>query len=715
MLTKCAMCHKEMSGLSDKCPGCGHPNAWVHPTITKFNSSPQLDDHKNLHITSGKNWVKGTTRYISSMPLWQLILIWAVSVFTGFIPIACYGAYRLYRYVGNKSADEFCVEIKTDQWIWQSSNDTHWKNTKNFFETALSLQAISPTNLQSPPVNGVRAAHPDVNKNKIKKILEKDFNELKEIGADIKRKRGIAAAIEGFKDGFNDIELESSKIQSLRISPAIASITTRVTDVTGIKESSATLNEVTKFHLAGGVNCMEPLLDSTNAGSIEQSFDVRTLDSQEIQSIMPAIQAWAQNYSVEQLKDLHDKIAVTQATLYPIPWIQLRTRFETRKLTNKSRAYQSGSAYEKKKVSEKNFSIWSYPVRDTSIKLEEGKSPEAVTQKVSNSDAIHDCSTCNTHGILTCSQCDGHGSHICGSCDGDKIVKCSSCGGNGQSRCFYCNGRGENDCPKCTAGRRSDGSRCDSCSGRGYTRCHSCRDGFNNCSTCSAKGEVSCSTCHATGDVTCSRCSGHGELECDKCEGSGELINSFYITSSQSEAVATQYVFPSDYLSLVPEDVNDWIKNGIGMNTTRNKSSERFDVPPVEHSDPRLMDAGNFLIAESCKNVKWKSDSEALNIAFNSSIDKIIMQWYAENYIPLVKVDYQFEGNGYVLWSVAPCVTTTVPNTMTNRHAKHFKIGTSVYASESPIHEYVKELFYSIGRNLGEVIRGGLNWMKNRI
>ncbi|MGZ9044966.1 MAG: tetratricopeptide repeat protein [Telluria sp.] len=421
-------------------------------------------------------------------------------------------------------------------------------------------------------------------------------------------------------------------------------------------------------------------------------MQVRTLGPQEINALFPMVEAWAKSHAIDHFRDLHRNIQVRQATLIPVPWVQLRTRYELRALSNKWRPYSAGDAFESRRVNEGDFPIWSYQVRNTSEKIIAGKIPDAITRRVPNSDVIADCTPCDARGNVTCDTCAGDGSLTCGACAGHAHVRCGSCSGDGQKKCSSCSGRGEKDCYMCSAGRRADGSRCTHCAGRGYEPCSSCRNGFNNCKTCMTKGEVRCAACGANGRVVCGPCSGHGQVVCGACEGSGDVINSFYITSTQRESLTLRHLLPQGYQSLVPPDVDDWLRNSLTVKKIRSMQADRFEALPMDHADRPVADAGQALLAEACSKVRWKSDSEKWKLSFGAQVDKIISQWYSENQVPLVKVDYSYEGHPYVLWCAAPCATTENAARSGKPHARYFKPGISVYASDSPIQEYVDEL-----------------------
>jgi hypothetical protein len=356
-------------------------------------------------------------------------------------------------------------------------------------------------------------------------------------------------------------------------------------------------------------------------------------DAGQLATIRDTIKTWLAGYGVPELARLADSISLTQAILVPVVKIQLRTRVETRSVSSKKEACQAGTAYEKRNVDVGNFPIWSYVVGEGIGKLRAGEVPPPVTQKVRYSDLITDCEACGALGSKRCSQCGGQGNCQCRACGGALEVKCSACSGAGEKKCWTCNGHGEKTCHACRSGTRHDGSRCTACHGRGFTRCNECRDGFKSCGTCARQGTIQCPSCQATGRVRCGGCQGAGKTACAPCKGSGKFVTSLYITAGQSEKLADAWVVPPEYDALVPEDVATWLRTNVATAAARELSAQQFDAAPCEAADSPLAEAANRLIAESKRNVHYKTNVDRVN-AWGGSFDRVVRHWYAEHYLP---------------------------------------------------------------------------------
>jgi uncharacterized protein YecT (DUF1311 family) len=167
-----------------------------------------------------------------------------------------------------------------------------------------------------------------------------------------------------------------------------------------------------------------------------------------------------------------------------------------------------------------------------------------------------------------------------------------------------------------------------------------------------------------------------------------------YITARQSENVADAWVLPPEYDDLVPEDVSAWLRQDVGITAARELSAKQFATAPCERVDSPLADAANRLLDESKRNVRYRASVDVVALS-DSSVDQIVRHWYAEYHLPLVKVDYQFEGKDYTLWTVAPGVTLA-------DHAQGFATkGTSVFAAEGPVSEYLERMLDAAASALG--------------
>lgn len=428
---------------------------------------------------------------------------------------------------------------------------------------------------------------------------------------------------------------------------------------------------------------METLIDPpAPADSIERSIDLRVLDAGQLDMVRANVQTWLDTYSVPQLTGLLGGISLTRATLIPLAKVQLRTRIETRSVTSKTEVFRAGAEYRKRTFKDDNFFIWSYVVGEGIGNLRPGELPPEKTQKATSSDLLTDCTACRAAGSARCGTCEGQGHHQCRSCRGNLDIGCTACGGKGAKKCWTCNGYGEKKCHACLSGTLHNGRRCTACHGRGFTRCDECHDGFKSCGTCARRGTIRCPSCDAAGRVRCDGCGGIGKITCAPCKGSGKFITSLYLTARQSENVAEAWVLSPEYHDLVPEDVSAWIRQDVGIKSARELSAKQFDVAPCEGGDSLLADTANRLIDESKRDVRYRAIVDVAAVS-DRSVDQIVRHWYAEYHLPLVKVDYQFEGENYTLWTVAPGVTLA-------DHAQGFATkGTSVFASEGPVSAYL--------------------------
>jgi len=423
---------------------------------------------------------------------------------------------------------------------------------------------------------------------------------------------------------------------------------------------------------------------STNL-DVVQSFDVQVLDASQLDDIRATVKTWLGSYGIAAFDRLPEGMLLTRAALIPLAKVSLRTRFETRNVSSRKEAFKTGMSYEKRNVSLGNFPIWSYVLGEGIGNLCAGVLPSSVTQKIRYSDDISDCRACSARGRLSCGQCSGQGDFRCGACHGDIEVKCGSCGGTGEKKCLTCNGHGEKACYACRSGIRHNGERCTACHGRGYTRCNACSDGFKGCDTCARRGIVQCPSCRATGRVDCSACRGAGEVACAPCSGSGKFITSLYVAASQSETLEDAWVTPPEYDSLVPADVTAWLQRNVGIAAARELSALQFDAAPCGRPDSPLAQAAFRLIAESRRNVHFRTDADRVD-ASGGCFVRIVRHWYAEHYLPLVRVDYRSGGRDHSLWTVAPGMTLA-------DHERGFATkGSSVFASEGPVAEHLERL-----------------------
>jgi uncharacterized protein YecT (DUF1311 family) len=430
---------------------------------------------------------------------------------------------------------------------------------------------------------------------------------------------------------------------------------------------------------------MATLIDpAPAAGNTNQSLNARVLGADQLDPIRATVNAWLDSYGVEQLASLHAGMTLTRATLIPVAKVQLRTRYETRSVTSKSDVYQAGTHYERRTFKDSDFPVWAYLLGDSAGSLRAGVLPQSVTQKVPFSDVITDCAACAAVGSKRCDNCGGQGHRQCGSCRGELEIKCASCSGAGEKKCWICNGHGEKKCHSCISGTRHDGSRCTACHGRGFTRCNECSDGFKSCVTCARRGIIRCPSCDSRGRVRCGSCGGAGKVVCGPCKGSGKFVATLYLTASQSEKVADAWSLPEGYDDVVPEDVTAWFQRDVGTSAARELSAQRFDAAPCEPADSPLAKTANGLIADSKRNAQCQSAADRLDLSHMTSADRIVQHWYEEHYLPLMKVDYRFDGIDYVLWTVAPAVT------LVDHEHGFARSGASVFASEGPVIDYLE-------------------------
>lgn len=431
---------------------------------------------------------------------------------------------------------------------------------------------------------------------------------------------------------------------------------------------------------------MDIVIEPTSADvNAEQSFDPRVLDADQLDAVRATVKTWLGSYGIPEFDRLLDGMSLTRATLIPVVKLALRTRFETRRVESRKEAFKAGMTYEKRNVEIGNFPIWGYVVGEGIGNLRAGVVPPSVTQKVRYSDDISECRACDARGSLPCSRCGGQGDCRCGSCGGGLEISCTACSGAGEKKCWTCNGQGEKTCHACRSGIRHNGERCTACHGRGYTRCNECRDGFKGCATCARRGIIQCPSCRASGRVACGGCGGAGKLACAPCGGSGKFLTSLYITASQSEQLADGWVMPPGFEDLVPADVSAWLQRNVGSAPARELSAQQFDAAPSGAADSPLARAAQRLIAESKRNVHFRTDTERVS-ASGTAFVRIVRHWYAEHYLPLVKVDYRFEGQDHSLWTIAPGVT------LADHERGYATEGHSVYAASGPVAAHLEGL-----------------------
>ena len=428
---------------------------------------------------------------------------------------------------------------------------------------------------------------------------------------------------------------------------------------------------------------------------------VRDVRDDEMASLLREVDAWAQSYAVQNFADFHRRIVVRGARLYTVPWVKLNSRLEARSLSEATKPYHAGQAYERRAVSSRNFAVWSYALREPGAPVRFGQPSAPVVLRVPHSDVLLDCAVCDAHGRLACGKCSGHGKILCQKCAGAQHIGCKKCDGVGQAQCRTCCGRGENDCPHCRNGTDIvTQRRCTSCHGRGYSPCAECQHGYQPCKPCGTTGQVSCPGCGAQGYVSCKTCAGSGELSCDSCDGSGELISTYYLTSSETDAGAAAYVTTAEFDDCVPDDVNQWARRALTTLQRNSAEAERFDRVPLAHRETLAADMGQQLIDAAHGLASWTSDKDVWDMSNGGAVSRLNWQRYSENHLPLVALHYTFEGREYRLWSAAPCTTTLVEDAtlaagsaaIANDISRHFRDGSSVYARHSPIQEYFDDL-----------------------
>jgi len=411
---------------------------------------------------------------------------------------------------------------------------------------------------------------------------------------------------------------------------------------------------------------------------------VRILDAAGIESVRASVQAWLDSHGVAELARLSDRMLMTRATLVPVTKLQLRTRYETRSVASKTEALQRGAVPEKRNFRDDSFPIWDHIAGASAADMQPGMLPPAVTKKVRYSDLVKDCAACGAAGSTRCAKCGGQGQAACRSCGGGREVDCSACSGAGEKKCWTCNGYGERKCDGCRSGTRHNGERCTLCHGRGYTRCNECRDGIKACGACSRRGSVRCATCDAAGQVRCGGCSGEGRIACTPCAGSGTLVTSLHLTASHAEKLADAWVLPPEYAAMVPEEVSAWLQRHVEVGAACELSAQQFDgAPGLAQGAPAtaLGQAGQRLIEESKRHVRYRSNLERVDVS-SGPVERIVRQWYTEYALPLVKVEYLFDGGVLTLWTVAPGLATA------DHEQGYARKGSAVFASEGPVTDY---------------------------
>lgn len=125
-LIKCSACGRDIASVADKCPGCGAPNAWIHPTIEHFRAlKDQTGVSKKFQFWSNKTEIWGHTE--AKLPWWTWILI------VLFFPIGLAGfwtwfiflplLYLAIKFVYGKKK-EFKANLLMGS--WQSNDDKFW-------------------------------------------------------------------------------------------------------------------------------------------------------------------------------------------------------------------------------------------------------------------------------------------------------------------------------------------------------------------------------------------------------------------------------------------------------------------------------------------------------------------------------------------------------------------------------------------------------------
>lgn len=424
------------------------------------------------------------------------------------------------------------------------------------------------------------------------------------------------------------------------------------------------------------------------------------LNNEEIASLLLGeVDAWANTYAIERFAGFHKNIVVKGARLYAIPWVELRTRIEKRSLSQETRPYRSGDPYQPRTVDAGRFPLWSYTLRQPGQKTHFGVAPATAKVRVAHSDTLLECDSCGAAGSIGCGTCEGDGVVLCTKCKGGRKITCKSCSGHGQKNCQFCFGRGEIHCRSCTDGI-AHGERCRNCSGRTFHKCDECQNGFQNCQKCLSKGEVNCPTCNAQGCLGCAPCSGAGELICDNCRGSGELINSLYLSSSESDVCEAAYVTPPEFDADIPEDVVKWARTSLTVWELQSTEAERFTNVPLVHADQKAKEKGQELIDAAWRRTSWKSDAGTFDLSKGGFGCRINWQRYRENYLPLMQLEYTFEGRDYRLWCASPCVTEHSSSKHSTAGAHFFRNGSSVYTRTNPIQEYLDDLAAEARANL---------------
>ena len=123
----CPSCSKDISVLADKCPACGAPNSWIHPTISEFLSI------SNSIATKGRftfEWNKTEIHGEASRRLawWQ----WGLFLFLIFLTVAylptfytavIWGGAGIWLAIRKKHRFKANVLNST----WESTDEKFWK------------------------------------------------------------------------------------------------------------------------------------------------------------------------------------------------------------------------------------------------------------------------------------------------------------------------------------------------------------------------------------------------------------------------------------------------------------------------------------------------------------------------------------------------------------------------------------------------------------
>ncbi len=264
-----------------------------------------------------------------------------------------------------------------------------------------------------------------------------------------------------------------------------------------------------------------------------------------------------------------------------------------------------------------------------------------------------------------CEDCDpGDHKIICPSyCDNGKVVCDNHCN-NGS--CPDCNGEGHTNtpCNQCDDFGEIDGEQCNYCRGSKFI--------FQDCSTCSGKGE--CTKCDGKGQLDCEMCHGQGRIECLNCFGTGTATdnngllltldaNGVTINETLTQPNAVRYGDVFNQFQTLSSDEYKF----IGWNTDKNASSASVSN-----------DSGYQVTSDKTFYALWEEkasvsiDETAQELTYNLSAQSFELKGTSKN-LSSITVEYKVNN----VW------TTVAPTTAGSYSVKITRATDDVYKAYS--------------------------------